>query len=370
MLSKSENFVLLLLLARLCADIPINLMYAVPLPRLHRNTAMDSIDPPSGASSSGYRQPPEEGEDNQHGPEPQTRSGEKQEEAISDRQTGLPEQPPSRFMRQEAILPDSDEELEPEKVVTRAKTLSQAGELVHKVLGDIEPDTMKARSIQNGRFRCWEITRRNHQPFCLIHPQLDKGQVSDFWQLADARKIKSVIDLSGQEAVPVLEGMSVQEIPATNPGVPVPAGCSMHIRKKDDLFHYQLTGWADYKKADPDSFIAFARYLLASGCAEKLMVHCRAGLGRTGTFVQILLMTEAASGGELTRENALVWFLESIANSRQNRGFNQYVQSSEQFEMLLQCLVRVTGVDEQSLYAGLNQWAVEKGWSFRPDTME
>ena len=104
------------------------------------------------------------------------------------------------------------------------------------------------------------------------------------------------------------------------------------------------------------------RYLLAAGCADKLMVNCKSGLGRTGTFVQLLLMLDALDKGELKPDNAFTWFIESISVSRRNRGFNQFVQSGAPFEMLLQCLVNLTQVDEKQILSAVNQWAVERGW--------
>ena len=326
---------------------------------------MDPIGPPSGLPPEPDRKLHEE-RNKEAVAEPQTNSGEVQEGELLDRQPGLLSGAGIGFMRQAPVLAEDSDELEPERVAARAKDIVEAGSLVCSVLAEDEPDSMQARSVSVGRFRCWEISRLDNKVFCLIHPQLAKGQIPDFWKLAEVRKIKAAVDLSNLDAGALFAGIPYIEVHDRH-GIPVSPDYPLEIRKINNLLHYQFKGWADYKDASPEYFISFARYLLATGSAEKLMVNCKAGLGRTGTFVLILLMAEAAGNGELNRNNAFLWFVESIAHSREDRGFNQLVQSPQQFSMLLRCLIHLTEVDEKQLTSAVNQWAVERGWLLESD---
>lgn len=323
---------------------------------------MDQIGPSSGVLSEPDRKSNEEKKE-ESAVKPQTSSGDELEGMLVDRESSPLSGAGIGFMRQAPVLvlDEFDDDLEPERVAVKAENISQAGVLVHKVLAEDEPDSTQARMIQHGKFRCWEISRLNDSSFCLIHPQAVKGQMADLWKLAAEKKVQSMVDLSGQDAKSLFAGIPCLEV-FDRAGIPESSDYPLRIHKVNDLLHYQLMGWADFKDASPEYFIAFAKYLLTMKCAEKLMVNCKAGLGRTGTFVQIFLMTEAAAGWELKRDNAFPWFLESIAHSRKDRGYNQFVQSPEQFAMLLKCLVHLTGVDERRLFSEANEWAIKRGW--------
>ncbi|XP_005412662.1 PREDICTED: tyrosine-protein phosphatase non-receptor type 20 isoform X2 [Chinchilla lanigera] len=50
--------------------------------------------------------------------------------------------------------------------------------------------------------------------------------------------------------------------------------------------HVQFTKWADHGiPASTDSFIKYVRYVRKSHCTGPMVVHCSAGVGRTGVFI-------------------------------------------------------------------------------------
>ncbi len=124
---------------------------------------------------------------------------------------------------------------------------------------------------------------------------------------------------------------------------------------ENQLTHYQLNGWEDAKASDPVYLISLARYLLTREQAGKLLVHCEAGVGRAGTFTQLLLMVRAHDAEELTAGNAIKWFVESMINSREQRGTHAFVLNDSQVHMLLKALAQLTGIAEADIFKGVEQ---------------
>ena len=221
---------------------------------------MDRIGPPSGLPPEPDRKPHEE-KSKEAVVEPQTNSGKGQEGELFDREPELLSGAGIGFMRQAPILAEDSDELEPERVAARAENITQAGSLVHRVLAEDEPDSRRAKSLGVGRFRCWGISRFDNKVFCLIHPQVVKGQVPDVWKLAEEQKIKAMVDLSDLEPGTLFTDIPCVEVLDRN-GIPVSPDYPLRIHKINDLSHYQLKGWVDYKDASPEYFISFAQYLL------------------------------------------------------------------------------------------------------------
>lgn len=65
-----------------------------------------------------------------------------------------------------------------------------------------------------------------------------------------------------------------------------------------------------------------------------VMVHCRAGVGRTGTFLTALHLHEKIRKDEVNKENLLIQLVEVILGLRKQRGDN-FVQDIKQFILLV-----------------------------------
>ncbi|KAH9490839.1 hypothetical protein Btru_033529, partial [Bulinus truncatus] len=93
------------------------------------------------------------------------------------------------------------------------------------------------------------------------------------------------------------------------------------------LTHYQFHSWPDKSVPDaPWSLLDFAHMVSIQQTTQLRLVHCSAGVGRTGTFIALLnIMKQAKETGKMN-------FFKTVANLRQDRIF--MVQTAEQYEFL------------------------------------
>ncbi|KAH9490840.1 hypothetical protein Btru_033530 [Bulinus truncatus] len=106
---------------------------------------------------------------------------------------------------------------------------------------------------------------------------------------------------------------------------------SLELVKKHEytqqLTHYQFHSWPDKSVPDaPWSLLDFAHMVSKQQTTQLRLVHCSAGVGRTGTFIALLnIMKQAKETGKMN-------FFQTVANLRQDRIF--MVQTEEQYEFL------------------------------------
>ena len=109
--------------------------------------------------------------------------------------------------------------------------------------------------------------------------------------------------------------------------------------KKVLRVHYQ--GWVDYNGTSASELIKLIDHV--DSYVEKgndpnapLFVHCRAGVGRTGTFITAreLKYLHDNETEEINEENFVAWMKKLILSGRKQRG-NSYVQMPEQMETIL-----------------------------------
>jgi protein tyrosine phosphatase len=94
----------------------------------------------------------------------------------------------------------------------------------------------------------------------------------------------------------------------------------------------QMKCWPDGKAINVDSIIQLVK-LIRQYPADKQkcpIVHCRAGMGRTGTLVVLLIALKLIQEGHITKDNLLQELTRIILAGRYQRGF-VFVQSYEQF---------------------------------------
>ncbi|KAH9490848.1 hypothetical protein Btru_033547 [Bulinus truncatus] len=124
----------------------------------------------------------------------------------------------------------------------------------------------------------------------------------------------------------------------------------LEFSKKNDethhITHYQYHAWPDKGVPPaPWSLIDFVYKVTASTSPHLTVVHCSAGVGRTGTFIALLnVIKQAAETGKLN-------FFETVTKLRQDRIF--MVQTATQYEFLhkaaqtaLLCLNSTLTLDE------------------------
>eukprot|EP00105_Crassostrea_gigas_P011525 XP_011427228.1 PREDICTED: receptor-type tyrosine-protein phosphatase mu [Crassostrea gigas] len=97
--------------------------------------------------------------------------------------------------------------------------------------------------------------------------------------------------------------------------------------KKSRLFtHLQYTGWPDHGTPSPLELLAYHRYVslaIEKRPESKLVVHCSAGIGRTGTFIALdALQAQGERDGRIN----IVEFVHTMREDRMNmiQNANQY----------------------------------------------
>ena len=106
--------------------------------------------------------------------------------------------------------------------------------------------------------------------------------------------------------------------------------------KELDIFHF--TKWPDHGVPKGDNLKKFNQFMNevnASAVEGSVVVHCKAGVGRTGTFIVLNQLKEGILRGEVTENNLLEKVESLILEGRRARG-PQFVQSQSQFELILQ----------------------------------
>ena len=108
---------------------------------------------------------------------------------------------------------------------------------------------------------------------------------------------------------------------------------------------YRIKDWQDGDGYDPRRAIAIAR-LLPLG---ETLVHCLAGLGRTGTIVTIMQLVDLADNSLLVPEKAVETLVGFIKGNRFDREDSRFVTSVAQFNCLLQVVQILTGLSEDEI---------------------
>ncbi|KAH9490853.1 hypothetical protein Btru_033552, partial [Bulinus truncatus] len=105
----------------------------------------------------------------------------------------------------------------------------------------------------------------------------------------------------------------------------------LELTKKNHLTHqvtqYHFTSWPD-KSVPPASWslVDFQQHVFATPTLKPIVVHCSAGVGRTGTFIALYNVTREAE------ETGHINFYETVIKLRQDRML--MVQTAEQYEFL------------------------------------
>nr|XP_022306195.1 receptor-type tyrosine-protein phosphatase epsilon-like [Crassostrea virginica] len=97
--------------------------------------------------------------------------------------------------------------------------------------------------------------------------------------------------------------------------------------------HLQYTAWPDHGTPTPLELLVFYRYVskaVENNPANKLLVHCSAGIGRTGTFIALDALHRQ---GQKTGRINIVEYVHSMREDRMNM-----IQNANQYEFLYEVL--------------------------------
>nr|XP_034321698.1 receptor-type tyrosine-protein phosphatase epsilon isoform X3 [Crassostrea gigas] len=98
------------------------------------------------------------------------------------------------------------------------------------------------------------------------------------------------------------------------------------------MFHY--TTWSDHGVADPLSLVVFHRHVIratANAAGKYIVVHCSAGVGRTGTYIALDALYRE---GERTGKINVPMYVRTMRKDRMNM-----IQGDEQYKLLYLALM-------------------------------
>ena len=128
---------------------------------------------------------------------------------------------------------------------------------------------------------------------------------------------------------------------------------------------YQFTGWPDHgvpAGSELNQFMSFINIFERESGSRDTMVHCSAGVGRTGTFIVLRQLLEGIRNGSVTRDNLLESIRDRVWEGRIARG-KAFVQSSPQMGMLVeQGLAELDKLGHSSQAIGGSGYNVENAW--------
>ncbi|XP_048243464.1 receptor-type tyrosine-protein phosphatase kappa-like [Haliotis rufescens] len=113
--------------------------------------------------------------------------------------------------------------------------------------------------------------------------------------------------------------------------------------EKRDIYHLHFTSWPDHGVPDTAALLDFMwRVKVISGQqTEPIIVHCSAGIGRTGTYIAIeSLVEQAVSEGVVD----VVSFVSNMRGQRKNM-----IQTKEQYLFVYQAVARAVTEGDTSL---------------------
>ncbi|XP_063598052.1 receptor-type tyrosine-protein phosphatase delta-like isoform X2 [Penaeus indicus] len=121
-------------------------------------------------------------------------------------------------------------------------------------------------------------------------------------------------------------------------------------QQKRIVKHYHFLAWPDFgtpeREEDLLGFIAAVRRFPASA-AHPVVVHCRAGVGRTGTFIGLWNLMDAANA---CSDSSNIDVYRTVLNMRKNRPI--MVQTTDQYLYLYKCIATYIDSPEKWSHQG------------------
>lgn len=165
-----------------------------------------------------------------------------------------------------------------------------------------------------------------------------------FWHMAYSHDVNIIVMLSSAKGINYWQNASLEELPFSLETLHeyctvLPSGYHLIERKlkiqfqdlpSKILYHFQIPDWPDFGAIDDPQTTHAALRLIESKATEEnpWIVHCTAGLGRTGTFLAIRHL--------LANQSKTINVIRTIAEMRLLRP--NLVQTPEQVEMIYETL--------------------------------
>lgn len=213
------------------------------------------------------------------------------------------------------------------------------------------PNPTERGAMTPGKIHASHITRypsAGCRPILTQYPDyradIDRSSVSNFWQMALQEECDMVLDLTkpseqgklGPAYYPGKVGQSMtfgsMEVMCTSHH-----SNNMRFRVTDtstgaetSVLRRHHQEWPDHGGINPEELLKIAQAISGS---KAPIVHCRAGVGRSGTSTAAAAVLEIHRQKGLTHENHVALLTEAVLKLRDDRGPHA-VQTSEQWESL------------------------------------
>ncbi len=167
-----------------------------------------------------------------------------------------------------------------------------------------------------------------------------------FWKSILSENCSTIFDLTGRKdavekyypnklsEAKFYGSMSVQLVQVTGNTYTYEVADSVKgIRAKVSRFHY--ADWPDFGVVTSEQLDELVRKVEehSPNPADLVWVHCRAGVGRTGTLITALILKEQIATGKITKKNLDVSLVEIVVGLRKQRGAF-FVQQLAQLNLL------------------------------------
>jgi protein tyrosine phosphatase len=219
-----------------------------------------------------------------------------------------------------------------------------SAKLVKHRFHDIRCPKKTAISVQNLYLHANYVGNSDQPKFIASQAPL-KEEVSLFWKA------------SMQEKVPVIFDLTTEKDCGLEPYHPINLNESVYLeglkwitltKVEGDIHTYRIGNifstttiqrchykdWKDFSAISVDSLKTLIEKVQPySNSKFPIWVHCRAGVGRTGTLITAITLKEKIQQGKITKENLDKKLIDLILGFRKQRG-PSFVQQQAQFDLL------------------------------------
>ena len=160
-----------------------------------------------------------------------------------------------------------------------------------------------------------------------------------FWEVIERERVKLILDLTNKSDdtrfnhYPTVASATPSLVQTQDEGSLVLS--TYQLSNKEQVTRINCTEWKDQK----DLPITTLNLLIdkINAFSGAIMVHCLAGLGRSGTVVTAHTLSNLVLQGKIQRDNVFSMVKTCVTEGRVQRGQN-FVQTLPQFALLAQCV--------------------------------